>query len=261
MRMLIGLAAVLALMFGVAGCATAPKTQAEKRSLVGEADAAVASMIARDPSLRDVIDDAAGYAIFPDVGKGGVIVGGAYGRGIVYERGRPTGFAELNQGSVGAQLGAQSYSQLIVFENDAALNRLKSGDFDLGAEASAVALKAGAAKAATFQGGAAVFQMSRGGLMAAAAINGQKLNFEPMDRSVTAGGGSGSTRPSTRESDDEMQLRSERISDSPGDRVAERLDETGDAAQSATERTERRIEQRLQEAEDRAKDASGDQPR
>ena len=202
----------VAKMIMSSGCSTAPKTQAQKRSLVAEADAAVTSMVAKDPSLREFIDRAPGYAVFPDVGKAGAIVGGAYGRGIVYERGRPIGFTELNQGSIGAQVGAQSYSQLIVFENDAALNRLKAGDFDFGAEASAVALKAGAAKAATFQGGAAVFQHSRGGLMAAAALNGQKINFEPMAGGEPGGvsttaGDRPSTRPSTRGADDEMQLR------------------------------------------------------
>lgn len=248
MRAAIGCVALTTFFLVTSGCSTAPKTQAEKRSLVAEADAAVASMVARDPSLREVIDGAAGYAIFPDVGKAGAIIGGAYGRGIVYERGRPIGFTELNQGSVGAQLGAQSYSQLIVFENEAAIARLKSGDFDLGAEASAVALKAGAARAATFQGGAAVFQHSRGGLMAAAAINGQKINYEPMDRSVTAGG-SGATRPSTRTSD-EMQLRSER--------ATERLEEAGEDAQNATERNQQRIEDRIQQTEDNARDAVRD---
>jgi lipid-binding SYLF domain-containing protein len=257
MRTAIELVALTALFMMTTGCSTAPKTQAEKRSLVGEADAAVTSMTARDPSLRDLIDGAPGYVIFPDVGKAGAIIGGAYGRGVVYEQGRPVGFAELNQGSIGAQIGAQSYSELVVFENEAALGRLKAGNFDLGAEASAVALKAGAGKSARFEGGVAVFQHTRGGLMAAAAVNGQKLNYEQMDRSVTAGGG-GATRPST-QSSSEMQLRSDRTGGDAGDPAAERLDPTGAAAQSATERTERRIEERLQETEQRAKDSAGDQ--
>ena len=239
-----------------AGCSTSPKTQAEKRSLVAEADATLATMVAKDPSLRDFVDNSYGYAVFPDVGKAGLIAGGAYGRGVVFDQNaRPVGFAELNQGSVGAQIGGQSYSELIVFENDAAMNRLKAGNFDIGAEVSAVALKAGAAGAARFEDGVAVFQLPKGGLMAAAAINGQKINFEPMDQSVTAGGGS--TRPSSRESD-EMQLRSERVSDSPGDRAADRrgADPAG-TADTATDRTEQRIEQRLQQSEDQAEDAAG----
>lgn len=260
MRTALGSLAVVTFLALFTGCSTAPKTQAEKRSLVAEADAAVASMVAKDPSLRDVIDRSTGYAIFPDVGKAGAIVGGAYGRGIVYERGRPIGFAEVNQGSIGAQIGAQSYSELIVFENEAALSRLKAGNFDLGAEASAVALKAGAAGSARFEGGVAVFQHTRGGLMAAAAVNGQKLNYEAMNSSTMDASGTagdrGTTRPST-DGSGEMQLRSERTTDRP----TETLDQAGDDARNATERTERRIEQRLDDAEQRAKDATSDQPR
>jgi lipid-binding SYLF domain-containing protein len=242
MRMTLGSMAVAALILVSTGCSTAPKTQAEKRSLVAEADAAVTSMVARDPSLRDFIDRAPGYAIFPDVGKAGAIVGGAYGRGIVYERGRPVGFAELNQGSIGAQLGAQSYSELIVFENEAALNRLKAGNFDVGAEASAVALKAGAGKSARFEGGVAVFQHTRGGLMAAAAVNGQKLNYQSMDQSTIDSTGTAGDRATTRGSAD-MQLRTEGTAPAGSD------------AQTATEKTERRIEDRVQETQDRARDA------
>jgi lipid-binding SYLF domain-containing protein len=238
MRTAIGSIVVLAFM--TVGCSTAPKTQAEKRSLVAESDATIASMTAKDPSLRDFINRAPGYVVFPDVGKAGAIIGGAYGRGVVYARGRPIGFAELNQASVGAQLGAQSYAELIVFENEPSLNRLKAGNIDFGAEASAVALKAGAARGASFEGGMAVFQMPRGGLMAAAAINGQKINFEPMDRSVTAG--------SSTQSSSEMQLRT--------DRAQDRIEQSGDNARNATERTEQRIEQRRENAEDQAKDAA-----
>ena len=260
MRIAVG-AVVVSFLVVATGCSTAPKTQAEKRSLVAEADATLQRMIARDPSLRGFVDRSHGYAIFPDIGKAGAIVGGAYGRGVVFDvNARPVGFAEVNQASIGAQIGGQSYSELIVFENEAAMNRLKSGNFDLGAEVSAVALKAGGAGAARFEGGVAVFQLPKGGLMAAAAVNGQKINFEPMDRSVTAGD-STSTRPS---GSGEMELRSdrtgERVSESPGDRAAERLDNAADNAQNATDRTEQRIEQRLQDTENRARDAGGSQP-
>ena len=198
MRAAIGSIVVFA-TFMMVGCSTAPRSQAERRSLVAEADAAVASMTAKDASLRDVIDRSAGYAVYPNVGAAGAIVGGAYGRGVVFEDGRPTGFTELNQGSVGAIIGGQTYAQMIVFENEAALNRLKAGNFDIGAEASAVALKAGIAAATRFEGGLAIFQMPKGGLMATAAVTGQKINFQPMQQSygqgeaMTAGGRIGSS--------------------------------------------------------------------
>jgi lipid-binding SYLF domain-containing protein len=182
-------------MFMAVGCATAPESQAERRSLVSAARASLDTMVAQDPSLQDMIDRSAGYAVFPDVGAAGAVVGGAYGRGVLFEAGRPAGFVELNQGAVGALIGGQTYSQLIVFHNDAALNGMKAGDFDLGAEASAVALKAGVAAATRLEDGFSIFQMPKGGLMATAAVTGQKFNFAPMqepldrgDEAVTASG-------------------------------------------------------------------------
>jgi lipid-binding SYLF domain-containing protein len=174
-------AAVVAVALLATGCASpAPKTSAERQSLVSEADAAVSTMTAKDPSLRDFLDRSYGYVVFPNVGKGGAVVGGAYGRGVVFEQGRPIGFANLKQASIGAQLGGQTYSEVIAFQNQGALERIKVGDFDMGGEVSAVALKAGAARTAQFQGGMAVFVQPKGGLMAEASNKGQKINFEPL---------------------------------------------------------------------------------
>jgi lipid-binding SYLF domain-containing protein len=188
-------AAVIAGALVSTGCATAPKTEPQRQSLVAEADAAVQSMIAKDASLRDFIADAHGYAAFPNIGKAGLIAGGASGRGVVYEDGRPVGYTQLNQGSVGAQIGAQTYSELIVFKDQAALDRVKSGNFEFGADVSAVALKAGAAKTAQFKGGVAVFVQPKGGLMAEASIKGQKLSYEPMDQSEAASSRTPPARP------------------------------------------------------------------
>jgi lipid-binding SYLF domain-containing protein len=182
-RLLGTLAAGAFLAASVTGCATAPKSQAERQSLQSEAEAAYQGMTAKDSSLADFIDRAAGYAIFPSVGKAGFIAGGGYGRGILYENGRPTGYVEINQGSVGAQIGAETYNELVVFENEAALDKLKKGKFEFGASASAVALKAGVGGAGRFVNGVAVFVQPKGGLMAEASITGQKLNYEPMDSS------------------------------------------------------------------------------
>lgn len=188
-------AAVVAVAVASTGCATAPKTQKERLSLVQEADAAVTSMAAKDPSLRDFLDRAHGYVAFPNVGKGGLIAGGAYGRGVVYEQGRPVGYAELNQGSIGAQIGGQTYAELIVLENEDAMARLRSGNFDLGGNLSAVALKAGAAGEARFEGGVAVFVQPKGGLMAEASISGQKINYQPMDQGEARQAARPATRP------------------------------------------------------------------
>ena len=88
-------AGLLALALAVGGCSTAPKNQGQKDALRGEADAAVQAMTTQDPSLRNFMNGAHGYAVFPNIGKGGLIVGGSYGRGVVYEQGEFIGYADL----------------------------------------------------------------------------------------------------------------------------------------------------------------------
>lgn len=171
---------VTGLVLVLGACATAPKTQAKRDALEARADQTLQEMRARDMSLGPVLDNAAGYAVFPSIGKGGLIAGAAYGRGVLYERGRPTGFVELNQGSLGAQIGAQTFAELIVLETPSTVQRMKAGNFSLGGNASAVALSSGAGAGAHFEGGVAVFVMPRGGLMAELSISGQQINYQPM---------------------------------------------------------------------------------
>jgi lipid-binding SYLF domain-containing protein len=165
--------------FCLTGCATAPDTKAERRTLDDQATATLDTMTARDPGLKELLDGSVGYAVFPEIGKGGAVVGGAYGKGVVFEGGAPVGYVELSQASIGAQLGGQTFSELIIFQDRDALTRLKTDNFDVGANMSAVALKTGAARAAQFEGGVAVFVMPRGGLMVDLSISGQKIDFEP----------------------------------------------------------------------------------
>jgi lipid-binding SYLF domain-containing protein len=163
------------------GCSTAPKTEEGRQVLVQDAQAAVDRMTADDPSLRDFMGRGVGYAIFPSVGKGGIGVGGAYGKGVVYEGGNVVGYADLSQASIGFQLGGQEYSELIVFENQNALDKFKTGEFEFAANASAVALKAGAAAGTNFKDNMAVFTRSNAGLMYEASIGGQKFTYLPAD--------------------------------------------------------------------------------
>jgi lipid-binding SYLF domain-containing protein len=170
--------AVIAAFTVGAGCAHAPDTPAESQAMQSEAEATLDTMIAQDPTLGDVLADSAGYVVFPRIGKGGALVGGAHGVGVVYENGRPVGYAELNQGSVGLQLGGKTFSELIVFKEQGALERLKADDFDLTASASAVALQSGAGRTADFQDGTEIFYLSRGGLMAGLDVAGQRITYE-----------------------------------------------------------------------------------
>ncbi|HUB27944.1 MAG TPA: hypothetical protein VL992_21140 [Tepidisphaeraceae bacterium] len=162
-----------------AGCATAPTSPVARDTLHDSVNDTLKTMEVQDPGLKDFLANADGYAVFPTVGKGAVVVGGAYGRGEVFEHGQFIGYADISQGTVGAQLGGQSYSELIAFERPWALDRFKEGQWALSANASAVAVNAGAAAAARYSDGVAVFVNPQGGLMAEASVGGQDFNFEP----------------------------------------------------------------------------------
>jgi lipid-binding SYLF domain-containing protein len=136
-------------------------------------------MKANDASLDGFLRNAYGYAIFPSVGKGGFIVGGGHGRGEVYEQGKFIGFADITQATVGAQVGGQTYSELIVFQNKQALDNFRYGKIKFTANASAVAIKSGASAAANYSNGVAIFTMAQGGLMAEAAVGGQEFGLVP----------------------------------------------------------------------------------
>lgn len=139
-----------------------------------------------------------GYAIFPSIGKGGLIVGGGRGTGRVYVHEVYVGDSTMTQLSVGFQAGGQAYSQIIFFEDERAFNEFTSGNFEFGADASAVAITAGAGASAGTTGGAtanasggqndartagkfykgfAVFTIVKAGAMVEAAVAGQKFTY------------------------------------------------------------------------------------
>lgn len=132
-----------------------------------------------DPGMKGFFDSAAGYAVFPSVGKGGIGVGGAYGKGLVIVGDKAVGGTSLSQVTVGFQLGGQVYSQFIFFKDAAALQNFQRGNFEFGAQASAVAVTLGASGDANYDKGVAVFTHVTGGLMYEATISGQKFKYEP----------------------------------------------------------------------------------
>lgn len=139
-----------------------------------------------------------GYAVFPTIGKGGLVVGGAHGDGNVYERGKRIGKVSMSQLSVGLQAGGQAYSEIIFFQDKAALDKFTSGNYEFGAGVSAIAITASAGASAgtsgagasasgtkkdattrgSFHEGVAVFTIAKGGLMYEASVSGQKFSFE-----------------------------------------------------------------------------------
>ncbi|MCL5280186.1 MAG: hypothetical protein M1376_09800 [Planctomycetes bacterium] len=164
----------------LAGCSTAPKSAEKQAQLTTRSEDAIQMAKKADPGLQKFFDTATGYAVFPSVGKGGIGVGAAYGRGEVFAGGKLAGYATLSQASIGLQLGGQKYTELIFFENKAALDRFESGSFAFAAQASAVALKSGASANAKYSDGVAVFTLGQAGLMYEASIGGQKFAFEPI---------------------------------------------------------------------------------
>ena len=151
-------------------------------------------------NVGDMMGSAYGYAVLPTIGKGGIGIGGAAGTGCVYAGGKQTGTVSMGQVTVGLQLGGQAFSQLILFQDKATYDQFTTGEFEFGAQASAVALTAaanveagtkGAAASvgvsdedsggkAAYTNGMAVFTVAKGGLMYEASIGGQKFNYKPL---------------------------------------------------------------------------------
>jgi lipid-binding SYLF domain-containing protein len=160
-------------------CHTAPSSSKGKAELIEKADASVSRAESRDANFKKRCHDSAGYAVFPKVGKGAVGVGGAYGKGVLYEYGRPVGYCDLTQASVGASLGGETYTEIICFKDREALEKFKSGKFEFDAQASAVALEAGSSKEIPYREGVAVYTTSEEGLMLDASVGGQKFSYQP----------------------------------------------------------------------------------
>ena len=127
--------------------------------------------------MQSIFENSFGYAVFPSVGKGGMVIGGAHGKGILYENGKPVGDAKMTQVSIGFQWGGQSYSEIIFFEDEEAMELFKTNRLELAAQASAVAVTAGISKDVAYTHGVAVYTMPKAGLMYEATVGGQKFKY------------------------------------------------------------------------------------
>ena len=176
----------LILLFVVSGSSLAQdktdhnlKTKDEK--VINDAQDAKAKLLKEDPSLSRFFENSAGYVIFPNVGKGGLIIGGEAGNGAVYEGGKLVGMAKLKKLSVGLQAGGQAIIEAVFFETQEALNEFKNSEFEFAAGASAVVLKEGKAVKAKYEDGIAVVALPKAGLMAEASVGGQKFSYHPIN--------------------------------------------------------------------------------
>ena len=123
-------------------------------------------------------DAAYAYAVFPKVGKGGIGIGGAHGKGLVIYGDKTVGKTSLSQVTIGFQLGGQVYAEYIMFRDKTAFDHFTRGNFEMGAQVSAVAITLGASADANYDGGVAVFTIASGGLMYEATIGGQKFKYK-----------------------------------------------------------------------------------
>lgn len=152
----------------------------EIEKLFSESLKVKADFIKTDPSISGLFANSFGYVIFPKNGKGGMIIGGSGGNGVVYERGKSIGTAKMAQVTVGAQVGGASYSEIIFFEDKEALDRFKGNKFEFSSQISAVALKSGVSKNAKYSDGVTVFTQDLTGLMAEATVGEQKFTYNPL---------------------------------------------------------------------------------
>jgi lipid-binding SYLF domain-containing protein len=152
----------------------------EKKQLISESKEAKANFIKTDPSMEKLFIDSYGYVIFPKIGKGAIIIGGSGGNGVAYEKGKAIGTAKIGQLSVGAQVGGESYREVIFFENKEALDRFKEDKVEFTGQVSAVAAKSGVSKNAKWADGVVVFTQDLSGLMADASVGGQKFKYKAL---------------------------------------------------------------------------------
>ncbi len=181
--------------------------------LIGASNAAIAAeadeysktvkLFKTDETVQTFAKNAYGYAVFPTIGKGGLVVGGSYGKGKVYRKGKVTGTSSMVEFSLGVQAGGQAISEIIFFEDQKAYDEFTKGDFAFDAEASSIAIGASAgvrsgsqgasasagagqdvvqAAEAKYRNGMAVFVRQKGGLMVDASIGGQKFSFTPIKK-------------------------------------------------------------------------------
>ncbi|MGB5818270.1 MAG: YSC84-related protein [Saonia sp.] len=150
----------------------------KKKEIIKDAKEAKTAFLKADPEMVNFFETSYGYVIFPNVGKGGLGVGGAAGNGAVWQQGKLIGTAKLKQISIGFQAGGQAYREVIFFEKDEDLSRLKANKVEFSAQVSAVAVASGVSADAKYSDGVLVFTMAKGGLMYEASVGGQKFKFK-----------------------------------------------------------------------------------
>ena len=155
------------------------QSEEKKEKIIEDAKEAKEDFLEGDWQMKKHFSNAYGYVIYPNVGKGGIGIGGAAGNGVAWEQGNMVGMAKLSQVSIGFQWGGQAYREVIFFESKKEMDRFKENKVELSAQASAIAVTAGASADAKYVDGVMVYTMQKGGLMYEASVGGQKFKFNP----------------------------------------------------------------------------------
>ena len=144
---------------------------------VEKAEEAILTFKEKNDKLASYFAESYGYVVFPSIGKGGIVLGAAHGRGVVYEQGEVIGEAKMTQVTLGLQWGGQSYSEVIFFDNAATLESFKKGELEFSGQVSAVAITAGASADIAYEEGVAVYTVTKAGFMYEASLGGQKFKY------------------------------------------------------------------------------------
>ena len=171
----------ITLLCAVVWSTTSIAQESDKMDLMADAEKAKDMLLERNKGVQEYFDNATAYVIFPNVGKGGIVIGGASGNGILYENGEARGLADLKKATVGVKAGGQALVEVLFFETESALEDFKDGTFELSASASAVAVESGASINANYDQGVAVVTMPKAGLMADVSVGGQKFAYTHFD--------------------------------------------------------------------------------
>ena len=178
--MLIRAAMIFSLSIAILGCSSdgpSPSTEGQRVDSASAASSTLAGF--RDDSRASkFFGTAYGYAVFPKVTKGAAGIGVASGRGEVYQGNALVGYAKLTSVTIGPQLGGQTFSQIIFFQNEFAFNKFTNDQFTGQASAGAVAGQSGGLNLTDYNEGVAIFTINNSGLIAAADIGGQKFEYE-----------------------------------------------------------------------------------
>ena len=161
------------------GCAVTPDSAEARDDLVSDARAASDRFRSEDSRTEAFFSSAYAYAVFPKITKGGAGIAGAYGRGVVFRDGKMLGYTDVTQGSIGAQLGGMSWSEIVFFQDEWTFNQFKANKFAGTADASFAGPKQGGTNTLNYSDGVMIFTMDTRGFAASAAVGAQQFKFEP----------------------------------------------------------------------------------